>query len=378
MNQPLWLMSPAIETLLNRIVDKLDAANAAGRETVRAIKLDAHTFPHLFKAEFEEEKERLWGHLTVLADWGWVTLKLDRAHPGQAPYQRNPRLTVTDAIRLREATNRPARVRSAGELWREAVSGLLVAPEAVKAVVSRYRLEIPGRTAEEVVGQLNRLSTLADEPLLLREVSARLFWGQSKVLDKRQTLVAALLGGAECPFPEMPVQLQVYLPASGFTGVLFIENLATFEQATREGGGRFAGLALVFASGFKGSARRLRSASGASLYFAQHGTLDPALLAQFVAWLREGSPLRCWFWGDLDYAGMRILTSLRTSFLGLEAWQPGYAPMLSLLEAGQGHTPEGASKTGQLAVAATGCDYADRHLLPALAASGRFIDQETS
>lgn len=374
--RPLWLAAPPIQTLLNRLVDKLDAAQQQERALVRAIRLDARTFPDLFDAEFEEDKERLWEQLMTLVGWGWLSLKLDRAQPGHAPYQRNPRVTLLDEASIREAINRTARVRSPVELWREAVDTHLDVTGEVKLAVSRYRLDIPGRSAQEVVRQLNGLRALADEPLLLREVSARLFWGQSKVLDKRQALVAALLEVPECPFPEMPVQLQVYLPASGFTGVLFIENQATFEQATREGAGRFAGLALVFASGFKGSARRLRTAGGASLYFARHGTLDPAPLARFVAWLREGAPLPCWFWGDLDHAGMQILASLRASFPELEAWQPGYAPMLRLLEAGQGHTPEAAGKAGQLVVAATGCAYADTQLLPALAAHGGFVDQE--
>ena len=90
--------------------------------------------------------------------------------------------------------------------------------DVVRDLVCRARIEIPGRTPAEVVAQLKLLPSLRDEPLLLREVSARLFWGLSKVLDKRQALVAALLGLDECPFPEMPVQLQAWLPGGGFEG----------------------------------------------------------------------------------------------------------------------------------------------------------------
>lgn len=75
--------------------------------------------------------------------------------------------------------------------------------------------------------------TKVDSPLMLREVSSKLFWGMSKVLDSRTGLVAALLGVDECPFPESPIQLQVFLPPGGFSGVLFIENLMSFEQAIR-------------------------------------------------------------------------------------------------------------------------------------------------
>ena len=376
MTAPLWLGEPGILNLLNFAVDKLDVADAQGKPLVRAIKLDAKSFPALYGASLEEERERLWSLLKHMVDWGWFELKTDRLQPGRAPYECNPRFSIKDEAALREATGRLVRVRSSVELWRDAVYGLPGLDASVKEIVSRMRLEVPGRTAEEVAQQLVMLPTIADEPLLLREVSARMFWGLSKVLDGRQPLVAAILQVDECPFPEMPVQLQVYLPPDGFTGVLFIENLATFEQAARAGGGRYSNLALVYAAGFKGSARRLRSATGSSVYFAAHGAMDEKQTGKFLAWLRAGTKLPCWFWGDLDHAGMRILAALRRVFDGLSAWEPGYAPMLERLFAGQGHAPESGVKAGQQAIDATGCPYADLKLVSALAQTGRFVDQE--
>ena len=82
------------------------------------------------------------------------------------------------------------------------------------------------------------------------------------------------------------------------------------------------------------------------------------------------------FWGDLDWSGMRILLAMRGSIPELGAWQPGYAPMLDNLKAGQGHSPEAAEKRGQQPVDATGCAYADAELLPEMRSQGRFIDQE--
>jgi hypothetical protein len=376
MTQPLWLKDPAIQKFLGKLVDKLDSADAQGKELVRAVKVDLTSFPHFFNAELESERERLWACLQEIVRWGWLELKLDRAKPGQVAYERNPRVQVTDENALRRVTNRLERVRSVGELWREAVLLNLDSSDVVKEQISRYRIEIPGKDSKSIVEQLNKLHELADEPLLLREVSARLFWGQSKVLDGRQQLVAILLKQEECPFPEMPVQLQVFLPSDGFEGVLFIENQATFEQATRDGSGRYAGLALVFASGFKGSAKRLRSPTGASVYFAAHGTLEEKKTAKFLGWLRAGVKLQSWFWGDLDYSGMRILAALRGVFLGLSAWEPGYRPMLERLRAGDGHAPDGAGKGGQGVIDTTGCSYADTFLLPAIRNLERFLDQE--
>ncbi|MFZ2406451.1 MAG: hypothetical protein WAW41_15050, partial [Methylobacter sp.] len=326
--------------LLNLLVDKLDKAQTQGR-AMRPLKLDGRTFPALFNAPFEADKENYWSQLEQMQAWGWFLIKTDRHQQGMAGYELNPRLHIIDEAAIRNTTARLEPVKSAQQQWREAVFGMLRAGDAVKDSVAKQKLEIPGKTAEEMVERLNLLPSLIDEPLLLREVSARLFWGQSKVLDKRQALIAAILSLDECPFPEAPIQLQVFLPNDGFSGVLFIENLVSFDRATRDVSGRFAGLALVFASGFKGTAKRLRLETGASVYFAAHGSLATAAGRRFLDWLFAGSgELPAWFWGDLDYSGMQILKSLRNSFDGLEAWQPGYQPMLEALSAGKGHAPE--------------------------------------
>ncbi|MGC3965170.1 MAG: DUF2220 family protein [Rhodocyclaceae bacterium] len=362
--------------MLNFLVDRLDAADELGRPLARAIKLDAKSFPALYAADLEEERERYWALVKQMALLGWFELKTDRLKAGLAAYEATPRLANLDEGKLRALTGRTVRVRSAGELWRAAVMKLSGVDDDVKECVARMRLDVPGRSADEVAQQLALLPSLADEPLLLREVSARLFWGLSKVLDGRQQLVAGMLKADECPFPEMPIQLQVFLPRSGFNGVLFIENLATFEQATRDDSLRYGGLALVYAAGFKAGARRLRSTTGSSVYFAAHGAMEEKQTSKFLAWLRAGTVFPCWFWGDLDHSGMRILAALRRVFDGLAAWEPGYQPMLVRLLSGQGHAPESGLKAGQKAITATGCAYADVRLLPAITQTGCFVDQE--
>lgn len=376
MTAPLWLKHPGIQELLNFLVDRLDKAEAEGKEIGRTLKLDAKSFPALYKAQFETDKEALWGYVEQLASLGWIGLKFSRGMPGQARYELEPRVSILDRLSIREAVGRLARVKSPYEVWREAVAAHLVAPAEVCEVAERYRIDIPKKSPAEVVRRLNELQALVDEPLLLREVSARLFWGMSKVLDGREPLVAGLLGMVDCPFPESPIQLQVYLPEGGFDGVLFIENQVTYAQALRDTTGRFSRMALVFAAGFKGSAKRLRSESGCTVFFAELGTLELVQCKKFLEWLRAGAEFPCWFWGDLDYSGMEILRALRGTFDGMQAWRPGYARMLAELQKGEGHDPEAAGKDAQRKVTYTGCEYADQVLLPALEAAKRFVDQE--
>jgi hypothetical protein len=89
-----------------------------------------------------------------------------------------------------------------------------------------------------------------------------------------------------------------------------------------------------------------------------------------------GTDFPAYFWGDLDWSGMRILAAMRGTFQELQAWQPGYAEMLASLRAGSGHSPEAAQKRGQRPLKTTGCAYADEQLLPELRAQAKFVDQE--
>lgn len=375
MSQPLWLESAPIQSLLRLVVDRLDAAEVRGAEKAQSIALGERTWPALYQASFESTKEELWEHVIDMCRWGWFEIRPGSATRSLSGYAQAPRLAVTNVSAVREAVDRPERAKGAGELWREAVDAFLKASAEAKKAAAGYCIELEGHSPRGIVERLNQLPDLADSGMLLREVSSRLFWGMSKVLDNRQALVAAVLGLDECPFPESPIQLQVMLPAGQMQGVLFIENLMSFEQAVRSGSPHYQGLALVYASGFKATAKRLRSAHGVSLFYARRGSFAAAQLNAFEDWLFTELPaLPVSFWGDLDWSGMRILKTLRDTFRDVSAWEPGYSLMRASLLEGHGHQPEAAEKRGQKPLDSTGCAYADTHLLPAL--NMGFVDQE--
>ena len=373
---PLWLQAGPVRELLDLLVDRLDSAEQRGSAKAQSVALGERTWPALYKASMESTKEDLWEHVVAMAKWGWLLVKPESALKSRSGYASSPRVTVVNQGTVRQAVGRLERQRSSIERWRDAVNLGLEASEGVKRGVGDYCIDMPDHSMAEVVQQLNQLPKFADKPMLLREVSSQLFWGMSKVLDKRQGLVATLLSVDECPFPESPIQLQVHLPPAGYRAVLFIENLMSFEQAVRSTSGAFEGLVLVYASGFKGSAQRLRSPSGCSLFYSSKGALGGDLKVAFEAWLFGKGRTPAFFWGDLDWAGMRILAAMRGCFVGLSAWEPGYAPMLMALGEGRGHSPEAAEKQGQKALVSTGCGYADGQLVPVLQATGRFVDQE--
>ena len=376
--RPLWLNAEGVRELLDLLVDRLDSAEQRGSKKVQPVALTAQNWPLLHLSPFESRKEELWEHIVEMCGWGWLQVKPESALKSPSGYASLPRVTVLNEVAVREAVNRLERIKSSVEQWRDAIEKGLNASDEVKHAVGEFCIEISGRSMDEVVTQLNRLPTLAAQSMQLREASAQLFWGMSKVLDMRQGLVARLLGLDECPFPESPIQLHVYLPVQGYSGILFIENLMTFDQACRVADKRFAGLALIYASGFKGSAKRLRMPGGCSLFYAGTGALGGDITQLFEKWLFDNADQKApvYFWGDLDFAGMRILAAIRSTFPELVAWEPGYSLMLQELNAGRGHAPEAAEKVGQHPVDSVGCPYADEHLIPALRAGGRFMDQE--
>lgn len=376
-NAPAWVSSPAVQALLNKLVDRLDRAEARGSASAQTLALNATTWPALYNARFESDKEHLWEQFLKLVELGWLQVTPESARRSVAGYDQQPRVKVLSIDAVRNAVNRPERIKSATERWREAIEQHLDASPTAKAVAGGYCIELPDRDMSDIVRQLNGLKELATSNLMLREVSSKLFWGMSKILDNRTGLVAAVLALDECPFSESPIQLQVYLPKGGFDAVLFIENQMSFEQAIRSTSSAFGRLALVYASGFKGSATRLRARETVSLYFSHKGELGGPGQADFESWLfTPDSSQAVYFWGDLDWSGMRILSALKGTFPQLEAWHPGYSLMLASLAAGLGHSPEASDKRGQKYIQRVGCGYADGILIPALEKYSKFVDQE--
>lgn len=376
-----WQREPLVVAVANALLDRREAGPAI-RERPLKIKLDDTVVRDFFTGPASEADYR-WSLLEQMERAGWIRLHVDtprRGRDAMAGYYRNPKAELADEDGLRRLTgrDRPDDVT----LWRQA---LVAAAEAALGDARHPLLTILARRAErfrltddaaQVADRLLRLRELDPTSFLLREASSQLFWGHSKVLDQQEDLIAALLGVEECPFLQSPIQISVAMPHGDCRSVLFIENIVTFERLSGHGGP--PDTALVFASGYKGTARRLRSPTGASLYFRWPDLPNTQAAEHFASWLHRlddiAAPMHVLFFGDLDYEGMGILKALRECFPNACAYRPGYAKLLALL--GEGHCANVASKTGQRDPGTTGCDYADGVLLPALRTAGRFVDQE--
>lgn len=375
---------PALLALLHAVMNRIESKPFAERTRDIHLALDARSWPVFFEIAYPGERLYVWRALEALLVQPGVTLRLDqrRGYLDLDLWERSPTLVVSASAEpwLREMTQR---MPSASDAWVAAWRVAVAERYGVSAVAARLMARpvlILERSPDEVLSRLDSIATLVGADLMLHEVASRQFWGLSKTLNGHAETLTLLLNLEACPFPERPVQLLVATrTAQPDAPILFVENAATFEALAA---GRLLAAddhVLVFASGYKASARRLRQPGGCSVYFAPDVVRDGlALVDAFLAWLCSDDASRpVYFWGDLDFAGLDILRSLRGNIVQAQAWQPGYDALLDHLQAGESHGPEEAGKERQVDPGMTGCAYADEILLPALRQFGRFVDQES-
>ncbi len=370
------LDEPLIHRIFDVVLDRLDTQPAAQRSNAIRINLDAQMAPEIHSAESLAARDFAWAVIesVVTAQWARIDYRAHRRHGARE--ERQPYLDIawSDEIedRVRLKFGRPRKSLSYAAQWRVLLLDHLPSySDAALAKLAATPIMMSDRPIGEVFSRFLSIRDLAHEPFLLREVSSRVFWGLSKILDGRADAVAALLGVDECPFPEQPIVLNVHLvsPPASF---LFIENHVSFERQKQRND--LPDTALIYSSGFRGAAIRLRKTGGCSLYYTRHSSQEA--IAAFEQVLFSPVDFPVFFWGDLDFSGMAILAALRAVFSSAGAWKPGYEPMLIRLMKGDGHLPIEGGKERQRPIDRTGCSYADETLLPALKSSGRFLDQE--
>ncbi|MDW3686108.1 hypothetical protein RA280_31095 [Cupriavidus sp. CV2] len=377
---------PFLQRLAARLLAKAERSTGTG--PVR-LKLDHREAPELYGQTDAEQLQRLVMLLEDMCAAGLVSLLLAPQREFAGFVDRKPQLELLDFDALAAWADYTPQSMRWQRQWLDYLATRWLQPESARSpdlqalldYLARNPLlalrDLPMEDAARSLEALQRLCASGLE-LPLREASARVFQGRSKVLDNREELLR-LLGAAPGQFREAPIQLLLDMPTT-FDEALFIENLVTFERMADQRHPAWRRSLLIYAAGFKGSARRLRSRQGCRLYVRASPWSDKSPrndgLQEVEAWLFGAADLRVRFFGDLDYAGMQILASLREVFADAQAWKLGYRMLADAIERGGGHPPQVAAKALQTDPGRTGCAYADLQLLPLMRSHGRFIDQE--
>ncbi len=371
--RPPWLddeleLIAAFSYFLNR----LDKQPASEREKMPSFKLVQKNVPKLFRQD--EAADRTWDLIKSL-DGVLYDIRLPRKRsPYDAEFAGASLVMIASAEdSCREWLSRPVNNQYQKE-WEQALDAYASVFTDNGLSLRTRPQKVAGQSAASVVRAYASIADYLDCAFTLRQLSARCFWGNSKVLDSREELLLQLY--SDIQITPRPILVHVHLPEK-CNGILLIENQDNYIQALKGYPASLADLAVIFVAGFRGSAERIRMSEGVSLHY--QGCYNEVLKQQFESyWFAETDTLwPVWFWGDLDYSGMAILKALRQRFANVQAWPLGYDKLLQVLKDGGGHWPDMADKTEQKDPGITGCIYADQTLLPAIRTSGRFVDQET-
>lgn len=367
--RPVWLDDePELLALLNAVLDRFDHQSGETRQKAIVLKIEEH-LPSLTRADAAADQR--WALLQALQRQGVLSIRAGRRSVYDPEWQAAKIAFAPESEEGLRAWLGRAPTERAMQAWRRAVQAHASAFADGGAALLSRRIVIGGRTPDEAVAALARIADIAG-PVTLRQLSAHAFWGDSKILDERHDLIAAAFPRLE--IRDRAIVVAVFLSMT-CKGVLFIENQDTYTTATRGLPADVRDLALVYASGFRSSALRIRARSGALLHFAGQASAERRLA--FERWWFDAGEAAgpCHFWGDLDFAGMQILKTLRQRFGDVTAWRPGYEPMLAVLRNAGGYRG-GSESGGQVDPVGAGCAYADDVLLPAIREQGQ-LDQES-
>lgn len=360
-----------IYNLLNDVLDKLDLKPACERANKIQYPINAKVFPSLYNPLTYREDEEIEKAIQVLINKEIFTIRQSKKEFFVDIRDKSKaKLVFNDDFeqKLRIFYKRETQTDD----WKSAVEQLDCNTD-IKELILNNRITIPEKTEDDIAIQLLKLLTSDNENKSVRHVSAKYFWGISKVLDNKEQIINY------CKLRTMPILLHVKAIGANPKTILFIENQDTYIEAVNSENNIFENYILIFSSGFKASAKRLRSENGNKVFFEDSCCLDKEGRNKFKQWLygEDRLEFNVYFWGDLDFSGMNILSSLKKVFPNLKAWEYGYNRLLKALDNYNAHSPNSANKEGQTEPSLTGCEFTDTRLIPALKYKQLFVDQES-
>jgi len=223
--RPLWLDEEAeIRALLGAALDRFDRQRGVDRQ--RRIHLAAlEHLPSLQRAD--AAADQTWAMVVELERRGVLAIRRTARGPYDVDWLAakiafSPEAEPTLRNWLGRDWNAPAAL-----VWRRAIERYADSFHDAGAALLPQRIVIENRSAEDIVAALAGAAKLT-MPMTLRQLSATVFWGNSKILDDRGELVAALLPHLE--LRDRTLVMAVHLPRE-CRGVLFIENQDTYTTA---------------------------------------------------------------------------------------------------------------------------------------------------
>ena len=364
-----WLENPSIKKVLNEVLDKLDIKPFSLRKNNISILVNEKNFIELYEPSEDGNDVFLEKDIKCLEEVGVFSFSKS-IKKYLCLNEQNIKLIFNKEYE-EEIRIQYKRVKNI-DTWENALLKFNFEDKLFE-ILKTTPLVITSKSNIEVLEKFDTWLKSEKRSTSIRQESARCFWGLSKVFDKKYELCKYLC------LKEKPILLQVHIKKLSSKKVLFIENLETFVSCMESSNKIFDEFILIYSSGYKASAQRIRQKDGSKIFFSNSNTLEINEKEEFLSWFYsfDNEKIQLYFWGDLDYSGISILSSLKKNFTNLIAWENAYSLMLKELENKNGHSFEMAGKEKQKEITSSGCKYSDEVLLPMIKERKMFLDQES-
>lgn len=356
--------------ICHKILDLLDQKPAHERSNQDYIPLPVNErlLPELFDPPNAYDDARCWEQVEMLEsdNNGIIKIKYKKKRTVGPRYEGGATLLfyLENELALRNSLNRVPVECPASNLVQK--SNML--SERIKRILVKKDV-MRSLNIQEAEKLLERIGIQSSRILFPKEFNSRCFWGDSKFIKEFE----------ETDFPNLlpdPVILHVHSHCEQPEKILFVENQTTFLRLAMTS--ELRNYLLVYSSGYKGSAKRIREQNGSFICYSENCKMSVEGKNAFKSWLLRDQDIYpyVYFWGDLDYSGIDIFYNLGKVFPGIELWKPGYDPMVMLLEEKYGHSASLAGKEEQKDPGNSEVAYAN-HLLEKIRTTELFLDQES-
>lgn len=365
----LALKNDSISKVLNQILDKLDKQGFNARTQNILTAINENNFKELYEPSEDLNDEILEKDINNLVEIGLFSFSsktknflplVDRKV--KLIFNKEYENTIRSFYKRENIDNK----------WIECLNQCKSFDKELFDILKISPINIEEKTEKEILTRFESWFNEIKFSNSLREESARCFWGMSKIFENHKLLANYL------KLNTMPVSLQIHAKSEQINNILFIENLETFYSCIQSPNKIFNNTALIYSSGYKASAKRVRDRSGSKLFFTNDCKFSSKEKEDFISWFYEEGffDTNTYFWGDFDFEGMGILGALKSNFKNLQAWQIAYDKMIKVIISDFGHTAQMAGKIKQKEPKTTGCSYTDNILIPLLLQKKLFLDQE--
>jgi len=370
---------PSIRRWLLRCIKLLEVApdDQGSRRIID--RINATHFPELFDPPQTGADNALWSAILNLNELGILKLerKSRRLDPHAPPWDATALVFQPEAeVMVRQWLDRP-RVRPDQNAWLEALKEV-VDKFADASLIQNNPFPLLNHSPKDILSRLLLIPTLLKRGKASSyKMSAELFWGHSNLLRDKEDWLCQLLDLPASAFKPRPLMVNVTFPIKPAHGILIIENLDSYASAVDGLWPTGNDLILVHAQDINLFASSIRQEGRVRFHVHSNQSVSETLMRDFKLYWLENSASRNWPMyaiTNMDWNGIKLFSTLKQQFPGLEAWKPGYKVMMEEAKNGNYHSPEEAGKTEQQSMTHSGSNWLDQHIIPLLE-DGKFVDQ---